>query len=127
MRNSDVKIFHVIFSILVTISKSLGKKELSIFDSFVRFRLCFQTLVLKSKPTNVTSSCLFHATRTANVAMSKFDQKSPLPYEKLLSNLEIVKDRLGRPLTLSEKILYSHLDDAKNQDIVRGESYLRYF
>lgn len=33
--------------------------------------------------------------------------------------------RLNRPLTLSEKILYSHLDDPKNQDIVRGESYLR--
>jgi len=33
--------------------------------------------------------------------------------------------RLNRPLTLSEKILYSHLDDPANQDIERGESYLR--
>ena len=33
--------------------------------------------------------------------------------------------RLNRPLTLSEKILYSHLDDPHKQDIVRGESYLR--
>jgi aconitate hydratase len=48
-----------------------------------------------------------------------------MPYEKLLANLEIVKARLQRPLTLSEKILYSHLDDPHNQDIVRGESYLR--
>jgi len=48
-----------------------------------------------------------------------------MPYEKLLKNLEIVKARLQRPLTLSEKILYSHLDDPHNQDIVRGESYLR--
>jgi len=59
------------------------------------------------------------------VAMSKFDSTSPMPYEKLLANLEIVKARLQRPLTLSEKILYSHLDDPHNQDIVRGESYLR--
>lgn len=59
------------------------------------------------------------------MAMSKFDSTSPMPYEKLLANLEIVKARLQRPLTLSEKILYSHLDDPHNQEIVRGESYLR--
>ena len=28
-------------------------------------------------------------------------------------------------MTLSEKILYSHLDDPANQDIERGTSYLR--
>lgn len=33
--------------------------------------------------------------------------------------------RLQRPLTLSEKILYSHLDSPKDQDIERGVSYLR--
>jgi aconitate hydratase len=57
--------------------------------------------------------------------MSKFDKQSHMPYEKLVKNLEVVKSRLGRPLTLSEKVLYSHLDDPKGQDIVRGESYLR--
>ncbi|CAK1595929.1 unnamed protein product [Parnassius mnemosyne] len=54
----------------------------------------------------------------AQVAMSKFD-KAPLPYEKLTKNLEIVKKRLGRDMTLSEKVLYSHLDDPKRQDIER--------
>lgn len=34
-------------------------------------------------------------------------------------------NRLNRPLTLSEKVVYGHLDDAKNQDIVRGQSYLK--
>uniref|UniRef100_T1JJR7 Aconitate hydratase, mitochondrial n=1 Tax=Strigamia maritima TaxID=126957 RepID=T1JJR7_STRMM len=48
-----------------------------------------------------------------------------MPYEKLNQNLEIIKKRLNRPLTLSEKIVYSHLDDPQNQDIIRGESYLR--
>ena len=67
----------------------------------------------------------FHTSIVANVAMSKFDQNSPMPYEKLVKNLEVVKGRLNRPMTLSEKILYSHLDDPANQDIVRGESYLR--
>lgn len=46
-------------------------------------------------------------------------------YKQLQQNLQLVKKKLPRPLTLSEKILYSHLDDVKNQDIVRGESYLR--
>merc|ERR1739836_108083 len=87
--------------------------------------LSSQTLVLRSKASNVTSSCLLHTTRTANVAMSKFDDNSPMPYEKLVKKLEVVKGRLNRPLTLSEKILYSHLDDPAGQDIVRGESYLR--
>jgi len=68
--------------------------------------------------------CL-HTSIVANAAMSKFDQKSPMPYEKLVKNLEVVKSRLNRPMTLSEKILYSHLDDPAGQDIERGTSYLR--
>ena len=48
-----------------------------------------------------------------------------MPYEKLVTNLEVVKKRLNRPMTLSEKILYSHLDDPASQDIERGTSYLR--
>lgn len=69
----------------------------------------------------------FHATCAASskVAMSKFDQGVYLPCEKLSANIDIVKGRLGRPLTLAEKVLYSHLDDPKNQEIVRGTSYLR--
>jgi len=61
----------------------------------------------------------------AKVNMSKFETDKYLPYEKLEKNLEVVRKRLNRPLTLSEKILYSHLDDPKNQEIQRGISYLR--
>ncbi|XP_011064485.1 PREDICTED: aconitate hydratase, mitochondrial-like isoform X2 [Acromyrmex echinatior] len=57
--------------------------------------------------------------------MSKFDSTSYLPYDKLEENLKIIKKRLNRPLTLSEKVLYSHLDEPDRQDIVRGTSYLR--
>ncbi|KAI7032223.1 Aconitate hydratase [Hortaea werneckii] len=40
-------------------------------------------------------------------------------------NLSIVRQRLNRPLTYAEKILYSHLDDPHGQDIERGKSYLK--
>lgn len=62
---------------------------------------------------------------SSKVALSKFDNNVYLPYEKLVQRLEIVKKRLNRPLTMSEKVLYSHLDDPQNQDIQRGTSYLR--
>jgi len=61
---------------------------------------------------------------TNQIPISHFDKEVGLPFEKLASNLKIVKDRLNRPLTMSEKVVYSHLDDPVNQDIVRGESYL---
>merc|ERR1712071_530914 len=71
----------------------------------------------------------FHASPLASaaekVASSKFDTTTYLPCELLQERLDVVKNRLKRPLTLSEKILYSHLDDPSNQKIVRGESYLR--
>lgn len=69
----------------------------------------------------------FHAScyTSSKVALSKFDDDVYLPYERLSSNLEVVKKRLNRPLTLSEKILYSHLDEPTTQEVERGVSYLR--
>merc|ERR1712136_618524 len=61
---------------------------------------------------------------TNQIPISHFDKDVGLPYEKLAANLKIVKDRLSRPLTMSEKVVYSHLDDPINQEIVRGASYL---
>lgn len=65
------------------------------------------------------------AAMASKVAMSKFDNTTYLPYEKLTQNLQVVKKRLNRPLTLAEKVLYSHIDDPKGQEIERGTSYLR--
>ncbi|KAG9429654.1 aconitate hydratase, mitochondrial isoform X1 [Apis mellifera carnica] len=59
------------------------------------------------------------------VAMSKFDSTSYLPYDKLEEKLKVVRKRLNRPLTLSEKVLYSHLDEPDKQEIQRGTTYLR--
>lgn len=61
---------------------------------------------------------------TSQIPISHFDKDVGMPYEKLAANLNIVKDRLNRPLTMSEKVVYSHLDDPVNQEIIRGESYL---
>ncbi|XP_067934629.1 probable aconitate hydratase, mitochondrial [Watersipora subatra] len=70
---------------------------------------------------------LLHCSKplASSVPLSKFEGDKSLDYSQYAKNVEVVKKRLGRPLTLSEKILYGHLDDAQNADIVRGESYLK--
>ncbi|MCD6019920.1 MAG: aconitate hydratase [Bacteroidetes bacterium] len=46
-------------------------------------------------------------------------------YENMPSRIEAARKALGRPLTLAEKILYSHLDVATPlQDYPRGSSYV---
>ena len=44
-------------------------------------------------------------------------------YATLPSNVEIARNRLNRPLTLTEKILVNHLADPRNQELERGSSY----
>ena len=56
--------------------------------------------------------------------MSRYEPNSRLPYDKLEANLAVVRKRLNRPLTLAEKIVYSHLDNPQEQKIERGVSYL---
>lgn len=46
-------------------------------------------------------------------------------YQTTKKNLEVIRKRLGRPLTLSEKVVYGHLDDPNGQDLTRGESFLQ--
>jgi aconitate hydratase len=46
-------------------------------------------------------------------------------YERLPEKVEAAKKKLNRPMTLSEKILYSHLDESSvSQDYKRGVSYV---
>jgi len=45
-------------------------------------------------------------------------------YSSLRRRLEIVRKRLGRPLTYAEKVLLGHLDDPAAQELQPGESYL---
>lgn len=59
------------------------------------------------------------------VAVSHFEPNDYVNYETLQKKIDIVRKRLDRPLTLSEKIVYGHLDDPVKQDIERGRTYLR--
>ena len=45
-------------------------------------------------------------------------------YARMRQNLEVVRGRLGRPLTLAEKIILGHLDNAQASDIDPGKAYL---
>ena len=45
-------------------------------------------------------------------------------YNKTRANLDIIRKRLNRPLTLAEKVLFGHLIDPEKQDLTRGESFL---
>ena len=45
-------------------------------------------------------------------------------YQTTRARLDVIRKRLGKPLTLAEKIVYGHLDDPQNQDLERGKSFL---
>src|ERR1700756_5444756 len=45
-------------------------------------------------------------------------------YETMEGNLAIVRRRLGRPLTLADKVLLGHADDPEHQEMEAGKSYL---
>lgn len=45
-------------------------------------------------------------------------------YATTREKTEVIRKRLGRSLTLAEKIMYGHLDDPQNQDLERGKSFL---
>ena len=45
-------------------------------------------------------------------------------YATIERNLEIVRRRLGRPLTLADKVLLGHLQDPEGQEMEPGSSYL---
>src|SRR5262245_44687924 len=45
-------------------------------------------------------------------------------YETMERNLQVVRRRQGKPLTLADKVLLGHLDDPENQELEPGKSYL---
>jgi aconitate hydratase len=46
-------------------------------------------------------------------------------YEMMERNLAVVRRRLGRSLTLADKVLLGHLDDPEHQEMEAGRSYLQ--
>ncbi|KAF9401878.1 Aconitate hydratase mitochondrial, partial [Podila epigama] len=71
------------------------------------------------------------ASTAKKVQISNLEKDQYINYQRIEDNLAIVRKRqvvislLGQPMTLAEKIVYGHLDDAHNQDIERGKSYLK--
>jgi aconitate hydratase len=45
-------------------------------------------------------------------------------YDRLECSLEVVRRRLGRPLTYAEKVFLGHLADAEGEDLEPGRSYV---
>ncbi len=45
-------------------------------------------------------------------------------YRRMNDRLPVIRRRLGRPLSLSEKILLTHLEDPEHQELEPGHSYL---
>lgn len=64
-------------------------------------------------------------TRDSKVHMNVWEDHTFINYKQNLENVKIVRERLGRPLTYAEKILYGHLDKPETQEIERGVSYLK--
>ncbi|KAK4056964.1 aconitate hydratase [Microbotryomycetes sp. JL221] len=60
--------------------------------------------------------------------MKRYDSITP-PYPHLLRQLTKVKQHVNRPLSLAEKIVYSHLDNVdqalQQGDLLRGQDYLK--
>jgi aconitate hydratase len=46
-------------------------------------------------------------------------------YDKVEARLAVVRDRLKRPLTYAEKVLFGHADDPANQAFDAGKAYLQ--
>lgn len=76
----------------------------------------------------MSRTCRWYGTVTGRVAISPLEPHIPLNYETRLDALRAVRRSTERPLTLSEKILFSHLITDHRQwaleDIKRGETIL---
>lgn len=85
---------------------------------------------LASKPPvlqSLSRSYASHASKIGDtkVSMSNLEKHKYINYQRIEDNLQVVRQRLNRPLTLSEKVLYGHLDNPHDADIRRGASYLK--
>jgi aconitate hydratase len=58
------------------------------------------------------------------VAIESTPEMAAAVYATMARNLAVVRRRLGKPLTLADKILLGHLDDPEHQEIEPGKSYL---
>ena len=58
------------------------------------------------------------------VAIESTPQMVARAYSTTARNLEIIRRRLARPLSLADKLLLGHLDDPEGQELAQGQSQL---
>jgi aconitate hydratase len=58
------------------------------------------------------------------VAIASTPEMASAVYATMARNLAVVRRRLGKPLTLADKILLGHLNDPEHQELEPGKSYL---
>jgi aconitate hydratase len=68
---------------------------------------------------------VFSATIRAMKTIESSPEFVARSYAQMAERIEIVRKRLGRPLTLTEKVLFGHLHDPAAADLRPGESYLQ--
>jgi aconitate hydratase len=59
------------------------------------------------------------------VAIESTPEMAAAVYQRMERNLQVVRGRLRKPLTLADKVLLGHLDDPENQELEPGKSYLQ--
>jgi aconitate hydratase len=59
------------------------------------------------------------------VSIESTPEMAAAVYATMERNLAVVRRRLGKPLTLADKVLLGHLDDPEHQEIEPGKSYLQ--
>ncbi|RKP14655.1 aconitate hydratase [Piptocephalis cylindrospora] len=87
----------------------------------------WQRTTFRRGPTSLARLSRTYATTSSATSTSSAISQVPAPkYTQFTETLRQVKSSLGgRPLTLAEKILYSHLADATVTPPARGEGYLK--
>lgn len=90
--------------------------------------LTFASLPLATQAQQQSVVALFgrQLSSYASVPMSVHEPDTKIGYERIEQTLKTVRELRPAPLTLAEKIVYGHLDNAQDaSDIVRGETYLK--
>jgi len=59
-----------------------------------------------------------------NVTVESTPESAAKLYETMARNLAVVRRRLGRPLTLADKVVLGHLDQPERAELEPGKSYL---
>lgn len=82
------------------------------------------TKLRKSSPSLLFAAGLRNYSSIHHTPISPLEPHHPLPYPALQINLQHLRHRLNRPLTLTEKTLYTHLRKPLEQPLERGKSFL---